>query len=102
MADGQVFASRRVQDSFAIVEVPGYANVGVGFQGSTLTRTNDSGVALLPRLLPFQRNSVRLDPTELPISAELDSIEQEAVPALRSSRQNHLPGPLGPGRLDPH
>ncbi|MGH6641014.1 MAG: fimbria/pilus outer membrane usher protein, partial [Polaromonas sp.] len=99
LADGQLFATRRVQDSFAIVEVPGYANVGVGFQGSTLTRTNADGVALLPRLLPFQRNSVRLDPTELPISAELDSIEQEAVPALRSAVKISFPVRSGRGAL---
>ncbi|MFC5520714.1 fimbria/pilus outer membrane usher protein [Polaromonas jejuensis] len=98
-AEGQVFATRRVQDSFAIVEVPGYANVGVGFQGSTLTRTNADGVALLPRLLPFQRNSVRLDPTELPISAELDSIEQEAVPAQRSAVKITFPVRSGRGAL---
>jgi outer membrane usher protein len=99
MADGRVFGTRRVQDSFAIVEVPGYANVGVGFQGSTLTRTDEKGVALLPRLLPFQRNSVRLDPTELPISAELDSIEQEAVPALRSAVKITFPVRSGRGAL---
>jgi outer membrane usher protein len=85
VADGRAFATRRVEDSFAIVEVAGYPDVGVGFQGSTLTRTNADGVALLSRLLPFQSNSVRLNPSELPISAELDSIEQEAVPALRSA-----------------
>lgn len=99
MADGQIFGTRRVQDSFAIVEVPGYANVGVGFQGSTLTRTDENGVALLPRLLPFQRNSVRLDPTELPISAELDSIEREAVPALRSAVKITFPVRSGRGAL---
>jgi outer membrane usher protein len=99
MADGQFFATRRVQDSFAIVEVPGYANVGVGFQGSTLTRTDEKGVALLPRLLPFQRNSVRLDPTELPISAELDSIEQETVPALRGAVKITFPVRSGRGAL---
>jgi outer membrane usher protein len=99
IADGQVFGTRRVQDSFALVEVPGYANVGVGFQGSTLTRTNADGVALLPRLLPFQRNSVRLDPTELPISAELDSIEQEAVPALRGAVKITFPVRAGRGAL---
>ncbi|WP_238342612.1 fimbria/pilus outer membrane usher protein [Polaromonas vacuolata] len=93
IADGKFFISRRVQDSFAIVEVPGYANVGVGFQGSSLTRTDANGVALLPRLLPFQRNSVRLDPSELPISAELDSIEQEAVPAQRSAAQSRFAFP---------
>ncbi|WP_226986088.1 fimbria/pilus outer membrane usher protein [Ramlibacter tataouinensis] len=98
-ADGHLFASRRVQDSFAIVEVPGHADVGVGFQSSTLTRTGADGVALLPRLLPFQRNSVRLDPSELPISAELDSIEQEAVPALRGAVKITFPVRSGRGAL---
>jgi outer membrane usher protein len=99
LADGRAFATRRVQDSFAIVEVPGYADVGVGFQGSTLTRTDAAGVALLPRLLPFQRNAVRLDPAELPISAELDSIEQEAVPALRSAVKISFPVRTGRAAL---
>ena len=84
MMDGKVFASRRVQDSFALVEVPGYANVGVGFQGSSQTKTDEAGFAFLPRLQPYQRNSIRLDPNELPISAELDTIEQIAVPSARS------------------
>ena len=97
--DGHVFATRRVQDSFALVEVAGYANVGVGFQGSTLTRTNDHGVALLPRLLPYQRNSIRLDPSELPISAEIDNIEQIAVPAARSGVKVVFPVRTGRGAL---
>lgn len=83
--DGRFFRSRRLDGSFALVEVPGYPDVGVGFQGSSLTRTDARGQALLPRLLPYQSNSIRLDPTELPINAELDSIEQIAVPALRSA-----------------
>lgn len=82
--DGQLFASRRVQDSFALVEVPGYPNVGIGFQGSDLTRTNADGVALLPRLLPYQANNIRLNPNELPINAEIDDIEQVVIPAGRS------------------
>jgi outer membrane usher protein len=98
-ADGMVFATRRVQDSFAIVEVPGYAGVGVGFQSGNLTSTDASGRALLPRLLPFQRNSIRLDPTELPISAELDSIELDVVPALRSAVKTTFPVRTGRGAL---
>ena len=99
LADGRGFATRRVEDSFAIVEVPGYANVGIGFQGTTLTRTNADGVALLSRLLPFQSNSVRLNPSELPISAELDSIEMEAVPALRGGVKVTFPVRSGRGAL---
>ncbi len=98
-ADGMVFATRRVQDSFAIVEVPGYADVGVGFQSGNLTSTDASGRALLPRLLPFQRNSIRLDPSQLPISAELDSIEMDVVPALRSAVKITFPVRTGRGAL---
>ena len=99
VADGHAFVTRRVEDSFAVVEVAGYPDIGVGFQGSTLTRTNADGVALLSRLLPFQSNSVRLNPSELPISAELDSIEQEAVPALRGAVKITFPVRSGQGAL---
>ncbi len=97
--DGQLFTSRRVQDSFALVEVPGYANVGVGFQGNVLARTNEDGKALLPRLLAYQANSIRLDPSELPISAELDSIEQVVVPGNRSGVIVKFPVRTGRGAL---
>lgn len=98
-ADGLFFATRRVQDSFAIVEVPGYADVGVGFQSGNLTTTDASGRALLPRLLPYQRNAIRLDPSALPISAELDSIEMDVVPALRSAVKVTFPVRSGRGAL---
>ncbi|WP_411878439.1 fimbria/pilus outer membrane usher protein [Polaromonas sp. YR568] len=97
--DGEVFASRPIQDSFALVEVPGYANVGVGFQGSVLARTNKDGKALVPRLLPYQSNSIRLDPSELPISAELDSIEQQVVPGNRTGVIVKFPVRSGRGAL---
>lgn len=96
---GNLFASRRIQDSFALVEVPGYANVGVGFQSSILTRTNAEGKALVTRLLPYRNNSIRLDPSELPISAEIDSIEQVIVPAARTGVRAAFPVRSGRGAL---
>lgn len=97
--DGQFFASRRVQESFALVEVPGYADVGVGFQGRILARTNKEGKALVPGMLPYQENSIRLDPSELPISAELDSIEQVVVPGNRTGVIVRFPVRSGRGAL---
>jgi outer membrane usher protein len=82
--EGQVFAARRLQDSFALVHVPGYAHVGVGFQGESITKTNGEGYAMLPRLTAYQTNTIRLNANDLPMSAELDSIESTAVPAWRS------------------
>jgi outer membrane usher protein len=98
-ADGQLFASRKVQDSFALVEVPGYPDVGVGFQSSVLTRTDAGGKALVPQLLPYRANSIRLDPSELPINAELDNIEMVVVPPNRSGVKVTFPVRSGRGAL---
>ena len=97
--NSQVFTTRRVQESFALVEVPGYAGVGVGFQGNILARTDKNGKALVTRLQPYQPNSIRLDPSELPISAELDSIEQVIVPGNRSGVMVKFPVRSGRGAL---
>lgn len=97
--DGKAFASRRLLDSFALVEVPGYADVGVGFQSTVLTRTDSDGKALVPYLLPYRQNSIRLDPNELPISAEIDTIEITTVPPARSAVKVTFPVRSGRGAL---
>jgi outer membrane usher protein len=98
-ADGELFATRRVADSFAVVEVPGYPDVGISAYGSVVARTDANGRALVWRLLPYQMNDLRLDPTELPISAEIDNIEQQAVPAARSGVKVVFPVRSGRGAL---
>lgn len=83
-ADGHLFATRRVDNSFAVAEVAGYGDVGIGLGSNVLTHTNAAGIALIPRMMAYQNNSIRIDPRELPVSAEIDSIEQTVVPAWRS------------------
>ncbi|MGE4239683.1 fimbria/pilus outer membrane usher protein [Ramlibacter sp.] len=97
--DGDLYASRRIDNSFALVEVPGYANVGIGVHGRLLTRTDAEGKALVPGLLPYQDNSIRLDPSELPISAEIDNIEQIVSPPMRSGVKVTFPVRSGRGAL---
>jgi len=99
LADGNLFATRRVDDSFAIAEVAGYGDIGIGLGSNVLTRTDSSGVALIPRLVPYQKNSVRINPKELPLNAEIDSIEQVAVPAWRSAVKVTFPVRSGRGAL---
>lgn len=83
--NGQAFVTRPVQESFALVSVPGLANVGVTFQGRERARTDSRGVALVTGLQPYNTNQVRLNPTDLPLSAEIDSLEQVVVPRRRSA-----------------
>jgi len=84
-ADGHLFATQRVDESFAVAEVAGYGDIGMGLGSNVLTQTDAAGIALIPRLMAYQNNSIRIDPKELPLSAEVGSIEQVAVPAWRSA-----------------
>lgn len=83
-ADGRLFASQRLNESFAVVEVPGYPGINVLLGNRVLAKTDNNGAAVLPRLVPFQSNSIQLDTRDLPISAEIDNIVQSGVPASRS------------------
>lgn len=99
LADGHLFATRRVDQSFAVAEVAGYENVGIGIGSNVLTRTDKNGIALIPQLWPYQSNSVRINPNELPMSAEIESIEQTVVPAWRSAVKIDFPVRAGRGAL---
>jgi len=98
-AGGSAFMTHRLDQSFAIAQLDGYPNVGVGLGSTVLARTDANGTALIPNIWPYQTNSVRLDPKDLPISAELDSIEQPAVPAWRSGVLVKFPVRGGRGAL---
>lgn len=99
LADGKMFATRRVDESFAVAEVPGYADIGVGIGSNVLAHTDADGVALVPRLQPYQKNGVRIDPKELPVSAEINTIELDAVPSWRSGVLVKFPVRSGRGAL---
>jgi len=84
MTEGLLFATNRHDQAAVLVHVPGYANVGVGVGSTPITRTDKAGYALVPRLNPYQSSPIQLDPNDLPVTAEIDNIEREVVPAWRS------------------
>lgn len=84
LTEGHFFATHYQNASFALVEVAGYGNVAMGLGNHMMTRTDQNGIALIPHLASYQKNSVNIDPQDLPVSAEIDSIAQIAVPARRS------------------
>lgn len=88
---GQVFATHTVRDSFALVEVPGYADIRVGRYGNADSVTNAAGLALISNLSAYNTNPVRLDASDLPVTAEIDAIEMNAVPAWRSAVRLKFP-----------
>jgi len=81
---GSAFLSRRITDSFAVVQVPDYPGVRIYADNQLVARTGADGSALLPRLRPYQQNPVRIEQTDLPLDAQIDAVQLDAVPYFRS------------------
>ena len=91
LAGGSLFSTRRIEQSYALVEVKDHPDIGVGIGSNMLTKTDASGLALLVNLMPYAANQIRLNPQDVPVSAEIDSIEDIVVPPLRSAVKLQFP-----------
>jgi outer membrane usher protein len=82
--DGRAFASRRLGDSFAAVRIDGYPNVRVYADDQPVGTTDSRGRIIVTGLHPFERNTIRLEPADLPLEASLTSEEMPIRPFARS------------------
>ncbi len=76
---GGFFVSPRIDDGFAIVYGAG-AHTPVLSNTRVVTRTDDSGRALVPYLASFQENVVSIDPSELPVDLRPARTEAVVIP----------------------
>ena len=81
---GKLFASRHLDDSFAVVQVPGFAHVRVYADNQEVATTDHEGYALVPRLRSYQKNPIRIEQADLPLDAEVEGLQLDAVPYFRS------------------
>ena len=81
---GSAFLSRPITDSFAVAQVPDYAGVGIYVDNQLVGRTDTKGNALLPRLRAYQMNKVRIEQADLPLDAQIDAVQLDAVPYFRT------------------
>jgi outer membrane usher protein len=81
---GTAFLTRRINDSFAVVQVPGIENVRVYADNQEIGRTDSNGDLLLPRLRPYDRNQVSIEQLDLPLDAEIKSLSIDVTPYYRS------------------
>lgn len=82
--DGTARLSRQITDSFALVKMPGFANVGILADNQLVARTDASGVALLPRLRAYESNPISIEQADLPFDATIGTLKLDAVPYFRS------------------
>lgn len=80
---GSVFASNTIDDGFGVVNA-GAPGVRVLQENRYVGTTNAQGTLLMPGLRSNQSNKISIDPTGLPLDAELDKSTDHVVPAFRS------------------
>ncbi|HEV7318444.1 MAG TPA: fimbria/pilus outer membrane usher protein [Ensifer sp.] len=83
VAGGGVFATNRINDAFAVVDV-GVPGVEVKHQNRTVGKTNGTGRIIVPDLNSYEPNAVSINPKDLPIDAEIPATREIVVPAARS------------------
>jgi outer membrane usher protein len=84
MMNGHILPSQWLNNSFAIVEVPDTPGVKVFANNQYIAKTSWRGLAVLPVLAPYNKNTVRLDDQGVPISLGIDFDEKTVVPMSRS------------------
>ena len=84
MMNGGLFATRTVNNSFAVIDTGGVPNVPVLLSNNRVGETNRQGLLLVPNLLPYQKNTLDIDVTNLPQNIQAERARIQAVPAERS------------------
>jgi outer membrane usher protein len=79
----QVMPTRWLDNSFAIVDVPGQSGIRVYANNQYITKTDGQGMAIVP-LVPFDGNVVRLDDKDVPVQYAMDLAERKIVPFSRT------------------
>jgi outer membrane usher protein len=89
--DGSIFATRRIDGSFAVVEVGDYPDVAVTRDHHEVARTDSNGRALVSGLRGFEVNRVGAEPADLPLDASVDALDVEFVPPAHTGIVLRMP-----------
>ncbi len=81
---GGIYPSRKIDGAFALVKVPGMSGVTVYSANQPVATTNKNGNALVPDLLPYQNNPLSLGANSLPLGAQVNKLDANAVPRYKS------------------
>ena len=80
VADSGVYFANRISDAFAIVDA-GEADIPIYLSNNLIGKTNKSGKMLVPGLLSYEENNIRIDTDNLPINASVSDTNLRIIPA---------------------
>ncbi|MBK5259183.1 MAG: fimbrial biogenesis outer membrane usher protein, partial [Thermoanaerobaculia bacterium] len=83
LGGGALMFTRAVQDSYAIVRVPGVEGVRVYASNQVIGRTNRRGNLLVPNLLSYYGNQIRINDQDVPLDYNVFATEKVIAPPYR-------------------
>jgi outer membrane usher protein len=88
---GALMATRPIQDSYAIVRLPDVEGVRVYASNQLIGRTNRRGVLLVPSLLAYYGNQLRIEDEDVPLDYEVAAVEKIIAPPFRGGAIVNFP-----------
>jgi outer membrane usher protein len=79
-----VFASRRIDNSFAVAQVGSEPDVRLYRENQLVGQTDAHGYLLVPGLRAYEDNVIRVEQADLPLDVTVDDMQVQAVPYFRS------------------
>jgi outer membrane usher protein len=80
---GGIFPTRPMQDSFALIQVPGVAGVRGYSSNQEVGLSNSDGDLLVPSLLPYYGNRLSIAGQDVPLNYAIHSTEKTIAPPFR-------------------
>jgi len=80
---GDFFITRPVQDSFAVIQVPGVAGVRGFSSNQDVGYTNGQGNLFVPNLLPYYGNRLSISDKDVPLNYTIAATEKLVAPPFR-------------------
>jgi len=97
--DGHAYTSRWLNDSFGVANVANFAGVRVYADNQLVGLTDESGNIVLPRLRPYENNKISIEARDLPLNAQIDSVNIAATPYFRAGVLAEFPVRTAHGAL---
>jgi outer membrane usher protein len=83
-ADGRLFATNQIIDSFAVIDTNGVPGVHVLYENRDVGRTDSGGRLLAPDLRAYDVNHLAIDASDIPIDAQTPFAARDIRPPTKS------------------
>jgi outer membrane usher protein len=84
LIDEHLHFAQQINDSFAVIQVPGYQGVGVYENNQLIGQTDKHGDVVLPHLTSYQNNPIAIDAQSLPLNSLVTTLKKNVIPYYRS------------------